>query len=132
MPNASKRVLVAEDNFGLAHVLQYNLEEKGFNVTVAHDGKEALEFARREQFDIVLTDHEMPKMTGVELCTHLREMPEYAKTPLVMVTAREIELDCDDLTARLGFDAILPKPYSPDQLLKMVEKLLAEEVAPSP
>jgi CheY-like chemotaxis protein len=71
-------------------------------------------------------------MTGVELCTRLRELPDYATTPFLMVTAREIELDSADLAQRLGFNAIIPKPYSPEKLLNLVEKLLAGEVVQSP
>ena len=93
MPSTSKRVLVAEDNLGLAHVLQFNLERSGFDVAVAHDGEEAWKFIQREKFDIVITDQEMPLMTGLELCARLRELPDYKTTPVVMVTARELELD---------------------------------------
>ncbi len=125
MQPMSKRILVAEDNLGLAHVLKFNLQQGGFDVTVAHDGGEAWEFVQREKFDIVITDHEMPLMTGVELCTRLRELTEYDTTPVVMVTAREYELDTTNLQ-RLRLAAILPKPYSPEILLNTVEKLLAE------
>ena len=131
MPSTSKRVLVAEDNLALAHVLQFNLERNGFDVTVAHDGSEAWELSQRETFDVVVTDHEMPKMTGIELCERLRELPEYKSTPFVMVTARALELDIAALQQRLGLAAIMPKPYSPEELLNTVEKLLAEEVTSS-
>ena len=127
MPHAPKRVLVAEDNLGLAHVLQFNLERVGYAVTVAHDGAEAWEFAQREKFDVVITDQEMPLMTGVELCERLRERPEYETTPVVMVTARQLELDVTTLQQRLGLAAIIPKPYSPEALMSTVEKLIAGE-----
>ena len=132
MQNVSKRVLVAEDNPGLAHVLQYNLEQNGFDVSVAHDGTEALELAQREQYDIVVTDHEMPQMTGVELCTELRKLPNYQTTPVVMVTARALEIDTTSMAQRLGVSAIMPKPYSPDELMSTVAKLLAGEAIESP
>ena len=84
--NESK-TLVAEDNIGLARVLQFNLERIGLNVTVANTGSKAWEAANSDNFDLVITDHEMPGMTGIELCTRLRDMPAYAETPIVMVTA---------------------------------------------
>ena len=127
MQPMSKRVLVAEDNLGLAHVLQFNLQQGGFDVTVAHNGGEAWEFAQREKFDVVITDHEMPLMTGVELCTRLRELPDYENTPIVMVTARQLELDTNSIVQRLRVAAIMPKPYSTRELLNTVEKLLAGE-----
>ena len=102
MQNVSKRVLVAEDNLALAHVLQFNLQRSGFDVTVAHNGGEAWDFVQREKFDVIVTDHEMPLMTGVELCAGLRVA------------------------------AIMPKPYSAVELLNTVEKLLAEEALRSP
>ena len=131
MPSMSKRVLVAEDNLALAHVLQFNLERHGFDVAVAHDGREAWEIAQREKFDIVITDHEMPQMTGIELCARLREMPDFESIPIVMVTARALELDVTTLQQQPGLAAIMPKPYSPKELMNTVEKLLAEEVIPS-
>ncbi len=130
MQNVSKRVLVAEDNLGLAHVLQFNLQGSGFDVTVAHDGGQAWEFVQREKFDIVVTDHEMPLMTGVDLCARLRELPGYETTPVVMVTARKLELDISGLKQRLRVAAIMPKPYSPVELVNTVEKLLADPRSP--
>lgn len=131
MPSTSKRVLVAEDNLALAHVLQFNLERNGFDVTVALDGGEAWEIAQRERFDVVITDHEMPRMTGIELCTRLRELPEYESTPVMMVTARALELDVKELQQQPGLAVIMSKPFSPEELLNTVEKLLAEEVTRS-
>ncbi|MFV2065864.1 MAG: response regulator [Pirellulales bacterium] len=132
MQHVSKRALVAEDNFALAHVLQFNLERSGFEVTVAHDGGEAWEYVQREKFDVVITDHEMPRMTGLELCARLRDLPDYEITPVVMVTARGLELDTVRIGQRLRVAAIIPKPYSPSALLSTVEKLLAAEATRSP
>ena len=131
MQYVPKRVLVAEDNIALAHVLEFNLKRRGYDVTVAHDGGEAWEFAQREKFDVVITDQEMPLMTGLELCARLRELPDYDTTPIVMVTARELELDTAGIKKRLRVGAIMPKPYGPEELLNTVETLLAGEAVQS-
>lgn len=120
----SSRTLIAEDNIGLARVLQFNLERVGLNVTVAYSGTQAWEAANETNFDLVITDHEMPGMTGIELCTRLRGLPQYEKTPMVMVTARELELDKAKLERELGMEAVFAKPYSPSMIVDLTQRLL--------
>ena len=120
------RTLIAEDNIGLARVLQFNLERIGLDVTVANSGTQAWEAANESQFDLLITDHEMPGMTGIELCTRLRDLANYESTPFVMVTARELELDTQDLQTRLGMAAVLAKPYSPSMIVELAQRLIDE------
>lgn len=125
MDENTKRVLVAEDNAGLAHVMSFNLRTLGLEVAVAINGHKAWEMAQAEAYDLVVTDHEMPGLTGIELCTRLRQLPAYAKTPIIMVTARELELDTSGLRETLSIAAIFSKPYSPARIKEKVDELLS-------
>ena len=124
MDKNKKRVLVAEDNAGLAHVMSFNLRALDLEVAVAANGQLAWEMAQAQPFDLVVTDHEMPRLTGIELCTRLRQLPEYATTPIIMVTARELELDLKNLRDKLSIGAIFSKPYSPARIKEKAAELL--------
>lgn len=121
MTGEAKKILVAEDNLALASVVKFNLERAGFNVTVAQNGREAWDFSQNDQFDLVLTDHQMPELTGVELCQRLREDERYARTPVIMLTAKGLELDLARLRDELGVAAAFPKPFSPIEIIAAIE-----------
>ncbi len=128
---AKKKILVAEDNLALADVMRFNIERAGFEVTVAHNGREAYELTQNVQFDLVLTDHQMPELTGVELCQRLREDERYARTPVIMVTAKGLELDLARLQDELGVTAALAKPFSPIEMIHQIEDCLASVADPA-
>lgn len=125
MSSTQKRVLVAEDIPGLARVVQFNLKQAGFEVTVARNGLEAWRFAQAQQFDIVLTDQQMPELIGTELCARLRELPNYADVPIILLSAKGLEMNAEELKDSLGIVAVLPKPFSPVALIEVVESTLA-------
>ena len=127
MSDSAKNVLVAEDNAGLAHVLRFKLSQIGLNVTVARDGQRAWEEAQAKSFDLVISDQQMPGLLGTELLARMREMPEYADTPFVMVTAKALELDIRRLEKQLQIAAVFSKPYSPMRLSAAVERLIAAD-----
>lgn len=120
-----KKVLVAEDNPALSGVIRFNLKRSGFDVTVARNGREALDAACRYPFDVIVTDEQMPELTGTKLCSELRKRDEYNATPIIMLTAKGLELDIEGLRANLGVSAALPKPFSPTELIGLVEECLA-------
>ena len=125
MSSTPKKILIAEDIPGLARVVQFNLKQAGFDVTVARDGLEAWEFAQVQRFDIVLTDQQMPELNGTELCGRLRELPQYAEVPIILLSAKGLEMDAQQLKDTLGVVAVLPKPFSPAGLIEIVESTLA-------
>jgi len=119
-----KRVLVAEDADVVREALRHALESAGLEVVVARDGAEALEQARAGHFDLVSTDVMMPRMDGYALTRALRAMPEYAKTPIVMVSSRDQRVDV--LRGYdAGVDAYVTKPADVHALLRTIEELLA-------
>ena len=120
------RILVAEDNKIFANALCFNLEDAGFSTAVAFDGSEAFDLALQDQFDLVITDYQMPKMLGMELCRRLREEDRYARTPMILMSAFE---DCkvvelfDDLEL---LEAIYVKPFSMSELVSRIRECLAD------
>jgi CheY-like chemotaxis protein len=123
------RILIAEDNVAMAQVLRFNLERAGYTVCVASDGRQALESAQEQHFDLVITDYQMPGMTGEELCRGLRELPEYRSTPVMMCTAKEFELDATYLSESLGVNNLIQKPFSPRQVVEQATALLSNRLA---
>jgi two-component system chemotaxis response regulator CheY len=122
------KILLVEDNLALSGVICFNLTRAGYQVTSVNNGREAIQALQQGRFDLVLSDQQMPKMTGIQLCEHLREMPDHAHTPFVLLTAKCMELDVAKLRQRLGVSAALPKPFSPSELLSLIEESLASNV----
>ena len=73
----------------------------------------------------MLSDQQMPFMTGVELCQQLRQLPAHRDTPFILLTAKCMELDFSTLQQTLGISAALPKPFSPSELVNCIEETLA-------
>jgi CheY-like chemotaxis protein len=124
MKTDRQRILVAEDNPGLARVLAIKLQQAGFDLVVCHDGAEAWDAIQRQPFDAVLTDYEMPRMTGEQLCRSIRACRQYAEIPVVMTTARELELDVPRIKRELNLAAIYGKPYSVGDVVLTIGRLV--------
>ena len=118
------RILVAEDNPGLSKVICFNLERAGHEVFAARNGLLAWQEATQNQYDMVVTDHQMPEMEGVELITRLRETTEYEHVPIFMLTAKQMELGVTKLCDELQISAVLSKPFSPREVVAKVEEFL--------
>ncbi len=124
MDTKAKRALIVDDNVALARVTQFALDNAGFETETAFNGCLALKAARETQFDIVITDQQMPEMTGIELCHELRNLPEYTNCPIILLTAKGLELELPRLRKELGIDATFAKPFSPSAIVKTCEELL--------
>ncbi len=125
MESQPPRILVAEDNVALSRVIEFTLSRAGFEVVQAANGRIAWELANQQHFDLILTDQQMPEMTGVELCGRLRNSEQYADVPVVLLTAKGLELELPQLCKELDIAATFPKPFSPSQVLATVQNLLA-------
>jgi CheY-like chemotaxis protein len=120
----NKRALVVDDNLALARVTQFALDRAGFETQVARNGRLALEAAQQSQFDVVVTDQQMPEMTGTDLCRELRKLPEYMDCPIILLTAKGLELELPRLREELGISGVFSKPFSPAAVVKAVEDLM--------
>ena len=119
------KILVCEDNVALSGVISFNLVRAGFEVTSVGNGRLALEALEKGNFDLVLSDQQMPMMTGIQLCENLRQLPAHRRTPFILLTAKCMEIDFIRLQEKLGVSAALPKPFSPCELIGCIEEALA-------
>ena len=114
------RILVVEDEESLADTLRYNLEREGFSVTVATDGRRALELLRAERPSLVILDLMLPEMSGLDVCRAIRAD---SAVPIIMVTAKDSE--ADKVTGlELGADDYVTKPFSVRELVSRVRATL--------
>jgi two-component system response regulator RegX3 len=112
----ANRVLIVEDEPGLAESVRYALESEGFDVTVAASGVNGLELARNAAPDIVLLDLMLPEMSGLDVCRQIRSSSD---VPIIMLTAKDSE--ADKVTGlELGADDYMTKPFSMRELIARV------------
>ncbi len=117
------RLLIVEDSATQAEALKAVLEASDYDVSVAHDGQQALEACAKGPFDMVLSDVNMPYMSGFELCTKIKATPELRQTPVILLTSRSDPiailrgLEC-------GADNFITKPYEEEFLLERVRHIL--------
>jgi len=128
MSTNAKRALIVDDNVALARVTQFALDRAGYETQTAYNGRLALELARNSHFNVVVTDQQMPELTGLELCRELRKLPEYKNCPILLLTAKGLELELPRLRDELGIDATFSKPFSPSAIVKKVNELVAVPV----
>ena len=122
---ADKRALVVDDEIHIVQVVAIKLRNNGFDVTTAENGAIALEYAKEIKPDIIVTDFQMPVMTGLELVENLRKDPETADIPVIMLTARGFAIE-DDKRQELKVSACLSKPFSPRELLASIEEVISQ------
>lgn len=117
----NKKVLVVDDEQSIVTLLQYNLQQAGFDVITAMDGETGKDLAMEEQPDIMVLDLMLPKMDGIEVCKQLRQ--ERVMTPILMLTAKDDEFD-KVLGLELGADDYMTKPFSPREVVARVKAIL--------
>jgi DNA-binding response OmpR family regulator len=125
---ADETILIADDEPHILRVVKDKLTLAGFRVVAAVNGEEALTAALREKPALILLDVMMPKMTGFDVCRKLRENPEFAQTPILLLTARGQEVD-RKMGLEAGATEYITKPFSPRQLLQTVKEKLGLEQA---
>lgn len=103
-----KRVLVVDDEKLIVKGIRFSLEQDGMEVDCAYDGEEALSMAKEQQYDIILLDVMLPKLTGFEVCQQIRE---FSTVPIVMLTAKGDDMD-KILGLEYGADDYITKPFN--------------------
>ena len=117
-------VLIVDDDADIREIAVLKLSRAGLDVETESDGESGLAAALELKPDLVLLDWMMPRLTGLEVCRRLRENPETAETPIVLLTARAQEADVDRGFAA-GADDYIVKPFSPRELVTRVSAQLA-------
>ncbi|MGI8905425.1 MAG: response regulator [Candidatus Sumerlaeaceae bacterium] len=127
------KVLVADDVLEIRQMLRAVLQTK-YDVIVARNGEEAWELFNSEKPDIVLSDVVMPRMKGDELCKRIKLQSFAPDTPVVLITAatKDKELADGFWNKAAGTDAFVSKPFSPMQVLELVDRLLAQRAPSKP
>jgi len=121
-----KKILVIEDDRDMAGILEGNLADAGYEVTVRHDGKTGLEAARRQEHDLIVLDLMLPEKDGLEICRQVRGLGRY--TPILMLTCLSSEVD-KVVGLEMGADDYMTKPFSIRELLARVKALLRRDEA---
>jgi two-component system, chemotaxis family, sensor histidine kinase and response regulator PixL len=125
---SSKVVLVVDDAISLRQTLSLTLQKSGYQVIQAQNGAEALEqLQRHPEVEVVVSDLEMPRMNGFEFLSTVRQNPELAKKPVVILTSRSADKH-RQLAEALGANAYLTKPYLEHEFLSTVGGLISSEV----
>lgn len=116
-----KQILVVDDESAILTLIEYNLKQAGFQVTLASDGREAYRKILKETFDLIVLDVMLPGMDGVELCRTVRK--EGVETPIILLTAKSEEYD-KVIGLELGADDYMTKPFSPRELIARIKAIL--------
>lgn len=123
----TKRVLLCDDEIHILRAAEFKLRRAGYEVRIAGDGQEGWEMIQRERPDLLVTDCQMPRLDGFGLTRRVRENPATCDLPVLMLTAKGFELDHKELAARWKVTAVMPKPFSPRELLSRVDTILSQE-----
>ena len=122
----ARRVLIVDDEPNIVLSLEFLMKRAGFEVTIARNGREALDALTGEPPDLLLLDVMMPEFDGYEVCERIRADPNWAATKIFMLTARGRDSERDKgLT--LGADAYVTKPFSTRELMVQIEEVLAKK-----
>ena len=111
-------ILIVEDEAGIVQFIQQGLEEEGYKITSASDGLMGFQLTQKENFDLILLDWMLPKMTGLELCKAIRMKNN--STPIIFLTAKDtIQETIEGLKA--GANDYIKKPFSFDELVERIK-----------
>src|SRR5690349_13335631 len=119
----AKKILAVDDERSIVRLIQVNLERRGYQVSMAFDGKQALEKIQAERPDLILLDVMMPYMDGFEVLRWLKQDPDTRNIPVIMLTAKASDADVF-MGWSSGVDCYLTKPFNPVELLRFVERIL--------
>jgi len=116
------KILIVEDDKTLCETIKLALESENYEVSVSHDGREALRIGSQEQLDLIILDLILPSMTGFEICQKLREKGK--KTPIIFLTGEKKEEIDKVMGLELGADDYLLKPFGTRELIARIRAVL--------
>jgi two-component system alkaline phosphatase synthesis response regulator PhoP len=123
-----RRVLIADDEAHIIHVVKMKLSHGGFDVVTAMDGREALDLAGSVRPSLLITDLQMPRMSGLEVAASMYRDQATQDIPVILLTAKGFEVD-DEAIAGTNIKMIMTKPFSPRNLLACVTEILSAAAA---
>ena len=116
----SYKILVVDDEPPIVRLMEFILARHGHQMLTAVNGEQALEMVREHKPDLVLLDIMMPRVDGYEVARILRADPQYARMPIIMLSAKAQEEDIQR-GLEVGVDEYITKPFSPDHLVQVVD-----------
>lgn len=122
IPNTIKKILIADDEPDILEIIQYNLQNEGYEVATAKNGNEAIEQAKRFNPNLIILDIMMPGKNGIEVCNILRMQPAFNDTLIIFLTALSDE-GTEIKGLEIGADDFISKPISPKVLVSKVNAL---------
>ncbi len=122
-----KKILAVDDSGSLRQMLTFSLRTGGYQVVDAIDGVDGLAKAQATQFDLILTDQNMPNMDGLSFIRSLRALPAYRQVPILMLTT-ESSPEMKSQGREAGANGWLVKPFDPNRLLEVVAKCIGPGV----
>lgn len=120
---STAHILIIEDEPAIAEILQYNLQENGFRVSVESSGDQGLAAVRQQLPDLLVLDLMLPGLDGLEIARLLKRDPKTASVPILMLTAKDDELD-RIVGLELGADDYVTKPFSPREVVLRIKAVL--------
>jgi len=125
LPDRNIKILVVDDAPMIRRILKNLLKEMGFtNIDEAEDGMVALQKLRSQKFDFVITDWNMPNLTGIELVQEIRKDPNLKQIPIMMVTA-EAKKENIILALKSGVNNYIVKPFTPENVRNKIEAIFS-------
>jgi CheY-like chemotaxis protein len=118
----AKKILVVEDSPDTRELLQFMLENEGFDVALAQDGMDGIQQATQEPPDLIISDLSMPRIDGVRMIKRLRELPKVCKVPILALTSHGLEKAMSAI--RAGADRVLTRPVENHLLISFIYDLL--------
>ena len=119
----AKKILAVDDSGSLRQMVVFSLNAAGYQVIEAVDGQDGLDKANNDNFDLVLTDQNMPRMDGLALIRSLRALSKYQNVPILMLTT-EASAEMKARGRSAGANGWLVKPFDPQRLVEVVKKVI--------
>lgn len=118
-----KTILTVDDSASMRQMVGFTLRTAGYQVVEAGDGEDGYHKAMGQEFNLILTDQNMPRMDGLTLVKKLREHPKFKNTPILMLTTESSD-EMKQAGRRAGATGWLVKPFDPNKLLEVIGKVL--------
>jgi CheY-like chemotaxis protein len=123
-------IVICDDEPHILRAAEFKFRSAGHTVRAAGDGEEAWQCIQEDLPDLLVTDYQMPRLDGLHLIARLREHEPTAQLPVLLLTAKGLELSFESLHSELRIFALLGKPFSPRELLAKAEEALASQPQP--
>lgn len=120
----SQHILICDDEVHILRAAEFKLQRAGYQVQTACDGQEAWEYVVAAPPDLLMTDCQMPRLDGLGLIRRVRENPATRDLPILMLSAKGFEIRAEDLARDWNVLKLIAKPFSPRELLQIVESIL--------